>query len=336
MECASQLPDKGSPSVAELLETIGLELKNTHLSFSDTFTAAEILQRYGTVLSVVTLHESSIDDSGGTDLLAGLEECTQLELLDIGAMSNLVGASSSLRRVLERNKDSLSCLAVPVSDAGLLELLPAIKMCTSLVTFACGSPQLTNESALTIAEVLRSLPEIESLGFHSRMDDDGFVMLEPTLCNMANRLTQITLYKTRVSPPFLSKILSLLVNLDTVVLVGNPIGDDGFQQVASSLRQLRYLQHLHLCDIGVTWRSLTELEKVLLSCQMVRKCHLFADKRSFLPPGEDITKVPSLTTFRLIREIALDEPALSYGYHVTNRLMFKNERSQVFNLKFFV
>ena len=114
VECASQLPDQGSPSVAALLKSIGLRLKHTHLSFSDTFAAAEILRMYSTLLADVTLHESSIDNSGGENLLAGLQECTQLKRLDIGAMSNLIGASSGLCRVLERNKDSLSRLAVPV------------------------------------------------------------------------------------------------------------------------------------------------------------------------------------------------------------------------------
>ena len=336
VECAGQLPDQGSPSVAAMLKSVGLQLKKTHLSFSDTFAAAEILRMYGTLLTVVTLHESSIDDSGGADFLAGLQECTQLELLDIGAMSNLTGASSGLRRVLERNKYTLSNLAVPVSDADLPELLPAIKMCTALEVFHCGSPQLTNESAPAIAEVLRVLPKVDAIGFHSRMDDSGFVKLEDTLCNMANRLKRIRLCKTRVSPGSLSKILSCLGNLVWVVIIGNPIGDNGIQQVASSLRQLHRLQHLHLCNIGVTWRSLAELEKVLLYCPGVRKCHLFAEKKSFPPPGEDITKVSSLTTLRLVHESALDEPELSYGYQVTNRLVFCNERLQALNLKFFV
>ena len=334
VECAGQLPDQGSPSVTALLKSIGLQLKQTHLSFSDTFAAAEILQRYGTLLTMVTLHESSMDDGGGADFLAGLQECTRLKQLSIGALSNLISNPSGLRRVLEQNKASLSNLAVPVSDAGLLELLPAIKMCTTLRTFHCGSPQLTNESAPTIAEVLRHLPVVESVALHGRMDDSGFVKLEDTLCNMANRLKRFILCKTRVSPAFLSKILSRLANIVWVVLIENPIGDDGIQQVASALRQLRYLRHLHLCDIGVTWRSLAELEKVLLSCPGVRKCHLYAEKKSFLPPGEDITKVSSLTTLQLERESALDEPLLSYGYHVTYKMVFRNERSQALHLYF--
>ena len=235
-------------------------------------------------------------------MLAGLQECTHLKWLDIGAISNLIGASSALRRVLEQNKDSLYVLVVPVSDAGLPELLPAIKMCTGLTDFSCGSPKLTNESASTIAKVLRVLPKVHAIGLHSQMDDSGFVKLENTLYDIANRLKRVILSRTRVSPALLSKVLPCLENLDFIVLVDNPIGDNGFRQVATALRQLHHLQHLHLCDIGVTWQSLAKLENVLLSCRKMRKCHLIVEKRSFLSPDEDIAKVSSLTTLRLLRE----------------------------------
>ena len=222
MECASHLPRQGSPSVCAMLKSTGLQLRNTHLSFSDTVAVAEVLRTYDTLLMSVDMHNSSLDDSGGANLLAGLEECTQLGKLDIGAMSNLIGASSGLRRVLERSKDSLYNIALPVSDADLPELLPAMKTCTGLTNFTCGSPQLTNVSAPALAEVLRLLPEVNVVGFHSRMDDGGFVKLEPILCDKANRLKRLNLYWTRVSPALLSKTLSSLANLDFFTLVGKP------------------------------------------------------------------------------------------------------------------
>ena len=99
VECASKLPREGSPSVAALLKSTGLLLRKTHLSFNDTVATAEILRIYGTLLTDFSLHDSSLDHSGSAILLAGLQECTQLECLDIGAMSNLIGASSGLHRV---------------------------------------------------------------------------------------------------------------------------------------------------------------------------------------------------------------------------------------------
>ena len=79
---------------------------------------------YGPLLKEVSCHNSTVDDSRSVDFLTSLQECTQLERLDLGAMSNLIGASSGIREVLERNKDSLSNISVPVSDSRLPELLP--------------------------------------------------------------------------------------------------------------------------------------------------------------------------------------------------------------------
>ena len=315
VECASQLPRQGSPSVAAMLKSTGLLLRNTHLSYSDTLAAAEVLRTYDTLLTRVDMHNSSLDDSGGADLLASLQECTQLEWLDIGAMSNLIGASSGLRQVLERNKGSLWNIALPVSDADLPELLPAMKKCTSLTNFTCGSPQLTNVSAPGIAEVLRLLPKANVIGLHSRMDDGGFVKLEATLCDMARRLKRLNLYWTRVSPAQLSKTLSSLANLKFFTLVGNPIGDDGFRQVASSLRQLRRLCVLHLCGLGVTWRCLAELDKVFLSCPVMHTCVLYVEKKSFPPPGGDITEISSLTTLQQVKEMEWKESYYGYPCH---------------------
>ena len=208
-----------------------------------------------------------------------------------------------------------------------------MKKCSGLKHLTCGSPQLTNESAPAIAEVLRVLHKVSAIGLHSRIDDGGFVEIKATLCDIANRLTRLNLYWTRVSPALLSKTLSSLANLMGFTLVGNPIGDDGFHQVASSLRQLRSLERLHLCDIGVTWRCLAELEKVLLSCSKVRNGCLFAEKRSFLPAGEDTAKVSSLTTLRLTGEREWIESY--YGYHLTYRMMLRNEQLQAVALYFY-
>ena len=194
---------------------------------------------------------------------------------------------------LERNKDSLSRISVPVSDADLPELLPVIKLCTGLKNFTCGSPQLTNESAPAIAEVLRVLPEVDSIGLRSQMDNDGFVKLESMLCNMAHRPKHLNLYWTRVGPALLSKILSPLANLKGLTLVGNPIGDDGFRQVAPSLRQLRRLSRLHFCDIGVTWRSLGELENILLSCPKVQNFHSTLKRNHFRHPAKTSPRFPA-------------------------------------------
>ena len=139
----------------------------------------------------------------------------------------------------------------------------------------------------------------------------------------------------RISPALLSRILLSLTNLSLLTLVGNPIVYGGFRLVVSSLRQLRGVESLHFCDNGLTWQSLAEAEKVLLSCPRLGACRLFCEKKSFPPPGEDITKVSSLTTLRLSQDRALKEPALSYGYKITHGLVFHNLNGQAIVLKFY-
>ena len=249
-------------------------------------------------------------------------------------MGKLISAAG-LRQVLERNQNSLRVLILPVSDGDLPEIAPAIKACSNLGSITCGSAQLTNVSASAIAGVLSQLPKLGVVGFRSEMDDGGFAQLETTLRSMANHLTRFKLYHMKVSPALLSKTLSSLTQLSLLTIVGNPIGDDGFLQVASSVRRLFVLKQLHLCDIGLTWRSLAELEKILLSCARMPHCHIYCDKRSFPPPGEDITKVPSLTTLRLVAQIAYSQVHISYGCKITHGQQLNNVRNQALLLKYF-
>ena len=334
VECVSQLPRDGSPSVAAMLKSLGLQLNKTHLSLSDAHAAAKVLQMYGARLTDVCFHNSSIDDGGNVDFLTGLQECTQLRKFDIGVLGKLIGAAG-LRQVLERNKTSLEVLVLPVSDVDFPEIAPAIKACSDLVSITCGSAQLTNVSAPMVAEVLRLLPRLGNVGLQSEIDDDGFAQLETTLCNKANRLARLKLYQTKVSPALLSRTLASLTKLSLLTIVENPIGDDGFRQLACSLRQLSNLKQLHLCGLGLTWRSLADLEKILLSCPKMVRCHIFCDRRSFPPPGEDITKVPSLTTLRFVVEKAYSELRISYGYKITHSQQLQNVRKQALFLKYY-
>ena len=336
VECVGQLPREGSPSVGALLESNGLQLSKSHLSLSDLLAAAKVLQIYGARLTAVNFHSSSVDDDANVDLHASLKECTQLRKLDLGTMGRLI-SPAGLRQVLERNNASLRVLVVSVSDADLPEIAPAIKTCSDLESISCGSAQLTNASAPRIAEVFRSLPKLSVVGLRSsEIDDDGFAALEPTLCSMAHHLCWFKLYQTKVSPARLSTTLSSLTRLTLITLLGIPIGDNGFQQVATAMQQLAALKSLHLCDIGLTWQSLPKLEEILRSCSRIRTCRVFCEKKSFPPPGKDIAMVPSLTSLQLVREKVFSELSVSYGYQITDSLKLQNVRNQAIVLKFFV
>ena len=327
LECSGKLPREGSPSVAKMLQSSGLRLNRAHMTLSDARAAAKVLRQYGAAVRVFSLHDSSIVDGGIADVLHGLQECSKLQRLDLGIMNSVSGAVPALRQVLGQNKDSLLSITLPVTDDDLPEILPTIKTLSALKTLSCGSRRLTNTSAPAIAEVLRLLPTVRSVGILGKMDDHGFADLVSTLCGTARRLHQLKLYQTRLSTSLLVKMLSSLSSLSFFTLVGNPIGDDGFKQVSLSLQQLGVrLSKLHLCDIGLTWHSMREFESILRSCPKVNTLRVYCQKRSFLPIGEGVDAVRRLTT---LKEHGIDnEPMVEYGYRYSTTLMFRNERRQ--------
>ena len=326
LECSDTLPGEGSPSVATMLRSTGLRLNKAHMTLSDARAAAKVLRQYGAAVNVFSLHDSSIVDGGIADVLHGLQECSKLQRLDLGIMNSLGGAVPALRQVLGQNKDSLLGITLPVTDEDLPEILPAIKTLTGLTLLSCGSRRLTNTSAPAIAEVLRLLPAVNSVGILGKMDDRGFADLVSTLCGMASRLQQLKLYQTRLSASLLVKMLSSLSSLSAFTLVGNPIGDDGFKRVSSSLQQLGALSKLRLCDIGLTWHSMRELESILRSCRKVKILRVYCQKRSFLPFSEGVDAVRRLTT---LKEHSIDKKSLvDYGYRYSTILKFENERRQ--------
>ena len=335
VECAGQLRREGSPSVAAMLKSHGLSLYNAHISFSDAQAVASVLRQYGSAIAVFSLHNSRIDESGGAHVLAGLQECTQLTKLDAGVMNHSIYAASDLRRLLEQNKNSLENLAMPVSDADLPELLPAIKKCCGLENFSCGSPQLTSVSAPALAEVLRSLPNVKSVGLTSKMDDDDFKEIATTLCDMGAQLLQLKLYRSKLSAALLCKILTSLPYLVLFTLVGNPIGDEAFRQVSTQLQRLD-LQLVQLCDIGLTSQSLTVLENTLISCPNLKTLRVYCQKKTFPPLGEDFlaAAVSRLPAMRLKKKTEFKNPALEYGYRCTDFLWFKNMRNQSLYIHF--
>ena len=327
MECLDKLPCEGSSSVATMLLSIGMRLNKTHLTLSDARATAKVLRQYGGVVSFFSLHDSSIVDGGLADVLHGLQECSELQRMDLGILNSLSGAAPALQQVLLRNKDSLQSITLPVCDSDLPEILPAIKALSRLRTLSCGSRRLSKVSAPAIAEVLSLLPTVDTVGILSEMDDTGFADLVPTLCGMATRLRQFKLYQTRLSASLLSKMLCSLPSLSLFTLVGNPVGDRGFQQVSTSLQKLGSLSSLVLCDIGLTWRSMKELESILGSCRKVKTLRVYCWKRSFLPTGEGVDAVRRLSSMK--ESWVSKESRVEYGYRYSSVLAFRNERQQL-------
>ena len=145
-ECVTELPREGSPAVAMVMKSIGLELTCTHISASDARVAADILRLYSSSVGKVDLFSTMMDDSSASIVIAGLRNCTRLTYINPGMTSNAAD-SQAVAKVIEQNKTSLRGLTIPVGDEDLASVAPSVTTCRQLVRLLIGSRALTNKSA---------------------------------------------------------------------------------------------------------------------------------------------------------------------------------------------
>ena len=152
-ECVTELPREGSQAVAMVMKSIGLQLTFTHVSASDARATADILRLYSSSVENVNLFSTMMDDSSASIIIAGLQSCTQLTILNPGMTSNAAD-SQAVAKVIEQNKSSLRGLTIPVGDEDLPSIAPSVTACSQLVSLAIGSRALTNKSAPAVADTL--------------------------------------------------------------------------------------------------------------------------------------------------------------------------------------
>ena len=151
-------------------------------------------------------------------------------------MTNDGTDSQAIAKVIEQNKCSLRILSVPAGDEDLPTIAPFITRCSQLVTLTIGSRALTNKSAPAIADTLRCHRRLKLFGLIGGIDDDGFTPIASSLLDTSAQLETLILRGTKLSVAMLCNTLTSLTCLEVVHLVGNPIGDDGFQEVITPLR----------------------------------------------------------------------------------------------------
>ena len=334
-ECVAQLPPGGSPAMAMVMTSIGMHLDQTHLSVSDARATAAVLRQYNSTLEDVSLYSTSMEGIAIPIIISSLQHCTRLTELHLSDGSGTSEDAKGIAKVIDQNKTTLQTLGVPTGDDTLSEVTPAITKCTRLGNLQIGSRSLTNASAPAVAEVVRNYPSLTSFGLTGEVDDAGFASIAPSLQGLAACLECLFLTWTRLSVSMLSTTLSSLTSLQSVLLMGNPIDDDGFQQLTTTLQQMESLQRLHLYDVGVTCRSVTEMEKLLRATPMLVRIVVISKKDSFLPNGEDTDHITQLTTMEITDKESLSEPWNFFGYPVTEYLEFSTDRSQEVLLGFF-
>ena len=334
-ECVTELPREGSPAVAMVMKSIGLELTFTHVSASDARVAADILRLYSSSVENVDLFSTMMDDSSAPIVIAGLQSCTRLTFLNPGMTSNAAD-SQAVAKVIEQNKSSLRVLVVPAGDEDLPLIAPSITTCRQLVSLVIGSRALTNKSAPAVADTLRCHRSLKEFGLIGGVDDDGFTSIASSLLGTSAQLEQLVLYWTMLSVSMLSDTLTSLTCLTTLRLVGNPIGDDGFHQFITPLRRLTSLQSLELFDVDLTIQSVEEIVKLLhhTPTQLV-EIRVRSRKSTFLPTGQDVDDIAQLISMTLGYKVRQSEPLFVLGYPITEQLVFVNDRTQKLVLQFF-
>ena len=336
-ECVTELPREGSPAVAMVMKSIGLELTYTHISASDARVAAEVVRLYRSSVEEVDLFSTMMDDSSASIIIAALKNCTRLVYLDPGMTSNENAADSqAVAKVIEQNKSTLCQLVVPVGDEDFPLIAPSVTTCRQLVNLTIGSRALTNKSAPAVADTLRCHRSLKRFGLTGGVDDDGFTSIASSLLDTSAQLEVLALHWTMLSVSMLSDTLTSLTCLTWLQLVGNPIGDDGFHQLITPLLPLTSLQRLQLIDIDLTIQSVEEMDKLLqhTPTQLV-EIVVLSRKCTFLPTGQDVDDIAQLTSMTLEENFRVSEPSFQLGYPITEEILFCTDRSQELILLFF-
>ena len=334
-ECVAQLPPGGSSATTMLMKSTGTLLQSTYLSVSDARVTAAVLRQYNSTVEVVSLLGTSMDDIAVSIIVSGLQLCTRLKRLDLSTVSGTFDGIQGIAHVIDQNKTTLQVLDVPAGDGILPEVTPAIQKCTRLGSFKIGSRSLTNASATQVAEVVSNHPSLTELGLAGEIDDEGFVSIAPSLQYLAESLWTLILSWTRVSVSMLSSMLSSFACLRSIQLIENPIDDDDFKQLTTALEEMQLLQSLFLMNVGVTCRSVMEMEELLHAAPTLHRIIMISKKDAFLRNGEDTDHVTQLTTMEVAAKKITTEPINICGTPVTEGLVFRTNRSQEVQLMFF-
>ena len=326
-ECAARLPRDGSPAVSSALQSVGMKLACVHITEHDARSVARVLRQYHFSVKQVTFENSSMDDSSMSIIVAALQECKQLVFLKFTA-ADITANAPGIIRVLELNKDTLLTLNLPLGDHNLSDFAHVIQKCSQLASLSIGSPVLTDASAAAVADILRQQSCLRCFGLTGGINDNSFASITPHLRKKATQLEALILRLTWLSVPVLHSTLSPLIYLMCFQLVRNPIGDAGFKKLAPLFQRMATLEVIQLFDVGLTWRSLAEIEKLLGSLPSLRSVHVICKKSAFLPVGSgedvDVTQLIS-KPLKIVSEMKYRESFIFFGFLLTEQFVFNNE-----------
>ena len=304
------------------------------MSVSDTRAIAAVLRQFNSSVQILSFKGTSMDDTAMPIIISGLQHCTRLTHLHLPAISCTSDDGVNIVQVIDQNATTLQDLDVPVGDDTLPKASSAIIKCPRLVRLRIGSPTLTNASAPTVAEVIRSQPSLTEFGLAGEIDDDGFSSIAPSLQALAARLELLILNWTRLSVSMLSDTLPSLTSLTDLQLMGSHINDDDFGQLTTTFQQMKSLQTLILINAGVTCRSVADMEKLLHDAPTLLFIFVVSKKDSFFPDDGNVDHIAQRTTMEVLMNGSLEEPLIVYDNQINEGLLLCNSRSQELLLSF--
>ena len=194
-ECLGQLPEEGSQAVSQVMACIGLNCRHVHLGVSDAQAAATALCRFKNVVTSVRLSSTAVDDRRAMSAITtALLSCQNLSNLSLDTFSFSADCASNLARIIVQNKRSLRGMRIPIDDVSAQIMAPAIMECSEADRLHIGSQSLTSVSAPIVADILRHHCQLQRIGLHGTLDDEGFAAIAPRLQDMAAHLSKLDLF----------------------------------------------------------------------------------------------------------------------------------------------
>ena len=321
-ERSEELPLGRSPSVALAMESAGLPLRGVRLDGGAAEALSATLRLYGDGVKEIAISGNDMGRETAHEVFAGLQMCTGVNSLFLHKVAPTAESATDVSASIHRNKESLERLAVQANDVTLPVLAPAIMHCHRLSELLIGDRSLSNASSHCIVDILqRHKRALKIFSLSGKIDDSGFAAITGCLQDMAEQLEVLSLMWTQLSVPMIRIVMAPLANLRELVLVGNPIGDQGLYEMTADLWRLQHLHTMIFIDVGLTWQAVMVLEDLLSGYKPDAsvKCVVLEDKYSFM--GEE-TGLVSTGAMPFVSRMSYHQPVCFLGYSVRNMVTF--------------
>ena len=225
-----------------------------------------------------------------------------------------VVSQSALADTIKKNSRTLLSLCLQLNAQGTVLLAPVIKRCKALQGFGVQVIGGSHHATAVLADILGHLNNLFYLTILCDLDDVGFSSIVPSVERMASRLRVLTLDRTQLSIVAIVSLLTATTKLTDLRLGSISLGDDGLRELIPCLQQLPALTGLRLTRAGLSWRSLVDIEELLLRMPLMKECSVSVSKdsshsiSSLQSPTLQVTEsIPNAETAHLLKAGGLVE-----------------------------